>query len=62
MQCVKLTFSLKGTFHPTKIENRTKTSQLSPTALSKYTIFAKNIDFFQKKKKSDISQLRKPWY
>ena len=64
MQCVKLTFSLKGTFHPTKTENRTKTSltQLSPTALSKYTILAKNTDFFQKKKNSDISQLRKPWY
>ena len=49
---VKRTFSLKGTFHPTKTENRTKTSltHLSPTALSKYTILAENIEFLQKKK------------
>ena len=34
-------------------------TQPSPTAFSKYTIFAKNTDFLQKNKNFDISQIKR---
>ena len=34
-------------------------TQPSPTAFSKYTIFAKNTDFLQKNKNSDMIQIKR---